>query len=49
MTFLWLLVWVCSDTPALTTSPSLNNWMIALIVCVVIDVLGLLKRRGDDE
>lgn len=37
MTFLWLIVWLIQDTPALH---QWNNWLIALIVCVVIDLVG---------
>lgn len=37
MTFIWLIVWLVSDTPELH---SWNNWAIALIVCLAIDLLG---------
>lgn len=35
MTLLWLLVWLCYNTPALH---QWNNWLIALIVCVICDL-----------
>ena len=36
MTFIWLLVWLFSDTPNLEMW---NSWAVALAVCVIIDVL----------
>jgi hypothetical protein len=35
MTILWLLVWVSSNTPQVA---HWNNWMVALIVCLAIDI-----------
>lgn len=37
MTVIWLIVWLLYNTPALH---QWNNWLIALIVCVAIDILG---------
>jgi hypothetical protein len=39
MTFLWFITWLFSGTPSFDftlTDPS--AWLIALVVCVVIDV-----------
>lgn len=40
MTFWWFIAWLLSSTPALH---QWNAWLVALIVCAVIDVLGALK------
>jgi hypothetical protein len=37
MTVLWLLVWLVKDTPPVA---DWNNWMVALVVCLAIDLLG---------
>ncbi len=38
MTVLWLIVWVLSGAPQLEPW---NSWLVALGICLVIDVLGL--------
>lgn len=40
MTILWLIIWMLSNTPQVMFSP-LNNWGIALLVCILIDILKL--------
>lgn len=40
MTGLWLIVWLIQDTPELTFSPEVNNWVIGLMVCVALDLMG---------
>lgn len=42
MTFLWLILWLLSDTPKIE---QWNNWAIALIVCVIIDFMGGSETR----
>ena len=37
MTVLWLIVWLLKDTPEVY---AWNSWLVALVVCVVVDVLG---------
>lgn len=37
MTFLWFIFWLLSGTPQLH---QWNAWLIALIVCIVLDVTG---------
>ena len=44
MTVLWLILWYFNDTPPISFSGSWSNWTIALVVCIVIDILGALKR-----
>lgn len=39
MTFIYLIVWFSKDRPVLDFDP-INNWAMALIFCVVFDVLG---------
>ena len=36
MTFLWLIIWLLSRTPAVYTW---NNWAIGLAICIAIDIL----------
>lgn len=43
MTFIWLLVWLCSDTPGLH---AWNNWLIALLICVGLDFFGGSRVRS---
>lgn len=43
-TIIWLIVWLIYETPQLE---QWNNWLIALIVCVVIDVLSMLDQKGN--
>ena len=38
MTLLWLIVWVLSGVPEVG---HWNAWMIALGVCLLIDILGI--------
>jgi hypothetical protein len=40
MTFLWLMFWIFNDTPGVHFSGDHNTWGIALIVCLVLDVIG---------
>jgi len=42
VTFFWLLVWLFSGAPALH---QWNAWLVALIVCAIIDVIGVLKHE----
>lgn len=39
MTFIWLIVWVLSNTPhvALSGPDAWNTWTILLVVAIVID------------
>lgn len=37
MTLFWLIIWLCYSAP--TVAPW-NSWLVALIVCVVIDLGG---------
>lgn len=50
MTFLWLIVWLLSDTPDLVGAEADQAWLVGLIVCVLIDVgskvSGLMDRIG---
>lgn len=43
MTFLWLIFWLIEGTPALHPW---NAWLVGLVVCVVIDVLGSHRVIG---
>lgn len=43
MIFLWLVVWLLCGTPRVDFAP-VNDWAIALTVCVV---LALLNTRSD--
>jgi hypothetical protein len=43
MTFIWLIVWLFSGVPAVHPW---NGWLIALIVCVVIDLIGAIERNS---
>lgn len=38
MTIIWLIVWLIHDTPAVH---DWNGWMVALVVCIIIDVLSV--------
>lgn len=38
MTVIWLIVWLCSGTPALH---AWNSWLVALLVCAGIDLIDL--------
>lgn len=41
MTFFWLIAWLIYGTPDLY---QWNNWLVALIVCAVIDISGGSSR-----
>lgn len=43
MTIFWLFVWLCSGTPQIG---SWNGWMIALVVCAGLDILGVIEKRN---
>lgn len=45
MTFIWLIVWLLLHTPDVELFGPWNNWGVALAVCVVIDLLGVLRAR----
>ncbi len=38
MTFIWIVVWLLSGTPQVFIHP-INNWGVALGVCLLIDAL----------
>lgn len=41
MLIIWLIVWLLNETPAVQfAGGDLNNWAIALIICVVVDLFG---------
>lgn len=37
MTFIWLIVWLCSSAPQLH---EWNAWLVSLLVCAGIDLFG---------
>lgn len=41
MLVLWLIVWLLSDTPVVRTW---NDWAIAGVVCLAIDMIGIFRR-----
>lgn len=41
MLVIWLIVWLCCNTPALH---EWNAWAVGLIVCAAAQVLGALAR-----
>jgi hypothetical protein len=44
MTFLWLIIWLLSNTPQLH---QWNKWLIGLLVCLAIDALGVFEHESD--
>lgn len=48
MTILWLLVWILSHTPQVQVDAvhGVNNWALALGVCIVIDAMVTNLLRG---
>ncbi len=42
MTFIWLVAWLIWHTPQVRMLDAWNDWGIALAVCIVIDLLGVL-------
>jgi hypothetical protein len=46
MTVIWLIVWLIVQTPDVAVFGPWNNWGIALGVCVVIDLLGVLRANS---
>lgn len=56
MTFVWLFIWMINGFPQVFMW---NSWLIALIVCIVIDIIGNLEngsivrisinKRGEKE
>lgn len=46
MTFLWLCFWIIYHTPDVQIQPELNDWAIALAICLGLDLMGALKRRS---
>lgn len=41
MTFIWLIVWLLSNTPNVDVlGGGWNDWGIALAVCLAIDIFG---------
>lgn len=42
MTFIWFIVWLLSHTPtiAFTGPHAWNSWTIALVICVLLDLMG---------
>lgn len=42
MTIIWLIVWLFKGTPdvqfAVAGNMDLNNWAIALVVCLIFDI-----------
>jgi hypothetical protein len=46
MTFLWLIVWLFSQTPSVEAFGSWNTWGIALGVCMFIDLVGGLTASS---
>lgn len=43
MTIIWLIVWLIQGAPQVA---QWNTWMVALMVCIVLDVLGLIAKEG---
>jgi hypothetical protein len=43
MTVIWLIVWLITGTPVVTAFGGWNSWGVALVVCLAIDVLGILR------
>ena len=46
MTFIWLIVWLISDTPHVQMFGAWNEWGIALGVCLAIDLIGALAGNA---
>jgi hypothetical protein len=46
MTFIWLVVWLIAQTPSVAAFGPWNNWGMALVVCLAIDLLGVLGANG---
>lgn len=40
MTLTWLAIWILSHTPQIIFSPVWNEWAVALIICVGLDIFG---------
>lgn len=41
MTIIWLIVWLVKDTPSVEFANfDLNNWAIALVICLALDIFG---------
>lgn len=45
MTIIWLIVWLVQDRPELDFDGQWNNWAIALVVAVFLDVFGGSSSR----
>lgn len=43
MTFIWLCVWLITQTPEIQFTPDTNGWAISLMACVAIDLIGAVK------
>lgn len=39
ITILWLLVWLLCGTPNVEVFDETNTWGLALVVCIIIDLL----------
>ena len=39
MTFVWTIVWLIAGTPNLTLVGHSPGWLIALLVCAVLDLI----------
>ena len=40
MTVLWLIFWLLDGTPDVVFSGQWNNWAIALVICLALDIFG---------
>lgn len=45
MTVIWLIIWLIKGIPSVTFADwDLNNWAIALVICLAIDIFGGSRR-----
>jgi hypothetical protein len=45
-TLIWLIVWLVQGTPNLEWFGSWNDWAVALLGCIVLDVFSGQKAAG---
>lgn len=43
LTVIWLIVWLLHDTPPVH---AWNSWLVALIVCLIIDIVSRDGHRS---
>lgn len=47
MTLIWLVMWLIGGSPSVHLNGDSNNWAVALLVCLAIDILTTIRRLGD--